>query len=134
MAFMKQLLSWNICGWSTLRCGSHTPATFVLRVVSTLSFALADVLIIDTTLLSSHCKARTGGSLSHRIAPVSCPFFAAFQTCREFSPGFKGSACVKDSPFIQVAGKSDRRIEFITKKMIPLALIVQHKFANDIIP
>ena len=104
----------------------------------TLSFALVDVLIIDTTLLSSHCKARTGGSLSHRTAPL-CLFFAHFLPpfkLATFSnlPGFKDGACVKDSLFIQVADKSDRRTEIITRKMILLALIVQHKFVIDIIP
>ena len=51
----------------------HSPSVLTVRVTWPCSFALPTVVMMDTTLLSTHCSRRQGGSLTQRILPRSRP-------------------------------------------------------------
>lgn len=94
----------------------HWPWVFAFRLTFFLTFALSIVLIIETTLLSTHCNTRQRGSLS----PI---FFLAhsllfFKIYREISPGFQDGACGGKTMGNEAFEKGKRTIEVMNKKMI----------------
>ena len=73
-AFIYWLYIAKTWGWRTSTV-FHTPFLFfTLRFTWTESLALPVVVIAVTTLLSTHCKTRQGGSLCHRIVPLALFF------------------------------------------------------------
>lgn len=94
----------------------HWPWVFAFRLTFFLTFALSIVLIIETTLLSTHCNTRQGGSLS----PI---FFLAhsllfFKIYRKISPGFQDGACGGKTMGNEAFEKGKRTIEVMNNQMI----------------
>ena len=113
-------MAWGCCTTLVLQI----PALLVFRLTCRQSFAFSILVNIETTLLSNHCKARTGGSLCQCILLLHIwslgPLTSILHSCWESPTVLPDGSCTRDSVLKKILHKSSWSVEIINVQVITL--------------